>query len=97
MNWGISFCAVTLPFLCGCMGGSRRETENKQELHDFVAETIKTTTQTIYGDAKWVVFGMLGLFALGALAWIAERVIALRYRRGASNVLSKIVGDKTGR
>lgn len=60
------------------------------EMKDFTAETVATTTQTIYGDAKWVVIGMLGLAAMAALAWFAERIVSLLYKRTQAKLVNRI-------
>ncbi|KKN81104.1 hypothetical protein LCGC14_0323230 [marine sediment metagenome] len=87
---------MLLTIFSGCLGGARANPENTQELRDIVAETVETTTNTIYGDAKWVVLGMLGLVLLAALAWIAERVLARRHKRETTRMLQQIAGDQRG-
>ena len=66
------------------------------ELKQFTAETVKTTIQTFYGDAKWVVIAVLGLAALLAALWIVDRAGSWWLKVLHSRRMTKIEGALNG-
>ena len=66
------------------------------ELKQFTAETVKTTTQTFYGDAKWVVIVSLGFAILISLLWTVDRAASWWLKLLHSRRMTKIEGALNG-
>lgn len=66
------------------------------ELKQFTAETVKTTIQTFYGDAKWVVIVSLGFAILLSLLWTVDRAASWRLKILHSRRMTKIEGTLNG-
>ena len=66
------------------------------DLKQFTAETVKTTIQTFYGDAKWVVIAVLGIAAMLAALWIVDRAGSWWLKVLQSRRMTKIEGALNG-
>ena len=66
------------------------------ELKQFTAETVKTTTQTFYGSAKWVVIVSLGFAILLSFLWTADRAASWWLKLLHGRRMTKIEGTLNG-